>query len=66
MIDLSYHKGQKCVYGSTFCQEGFCPACNIHLSLSMESIFAPASRISKTHSSKRSSEFARVGSLQPI
>ena len=25
--DLSYHKGEKCVQGDTFCQEGFCSDC---------------------------------------
>jgi len=36
MVDLCYHKGQKCKYCSTFCQEGYCSECNIWLYLIKE------------------------------
>jgi hypothetical protein len=29
MVKLQYHKGQLCVYGSLFCQEGYCSECEI-------------------------------------
>jgi hypothetical protein len=66
MIDLEYHKGQKCIYGSTFCQEGFCSACNLQLSHTMETVFSSSMTIQRITSQKRNSEFVRAGSLQPI
>jgi hypothetical protein len=31
MLNLEYHKGYFCVYGPKFCQEGYCPGCEIYL-----------------------------------
>jgi hypothetical protein len=31
MTNLEYHKGTFCVYLPTFCQEGYCAGCEIHL-----------------------------------
>jgi hypothetical protein len=31
MIERHYHKGQICVYGPVFCQEGYCGQCEIYL-----------------------------------
>ncbi len=30
MMNLQYHKGQRCVCSSVFCQEGYCSECEIH------------------------------------
>jgi hypothetical protein len=30
MISLQYHKGQRCVCSTVFCQEGYCSECEIH------------------------------------
>jgi hypothetical protein len=66
MIDLNYHKGQKCIYGPTFCQEGFCSACNIHLTLSPESIFSSPSRNKRPSVQERNRELSGMRALQPI
>lgn len=39
MFDFHNHKGQKCVYGPTFCQEGYCSECDLCLSPSLEKSF---------------------------
>ena len=31
MIDLENHKGSFCVRAPKFCQEGYCPGCEIYL-----------------------------------
>ncbi len=31
MINLQYHKGQRCAYSSVFCQEGYCSECQVYL-----------------------------------
>jgi hypothetical protein len=66
MIDLNYHKGQKCIYGPTFCQEGFCSACNIQLTLSPESIFTPNTRNKRTSIQERNRDLSGIRALQPI
>jgi hypothetical protein len=65
MVDVNYHKGQKCVYGSTFCQEGFCSACNIHLSIA-DTILGTSLTTQRINPAKRNNVFPRIGSLQPI
>lgn len=31
MTNLVFHKGTFCVYGSVFCQEGYCSGCEVYL-----------------------------------
>jgi hypothetical protein len=31
MENIEYHKGSFCVYNSMFCQEGYCPGCDIFI-----------------------------------
>ena len=30
-VNNEYRKGQKCLYSSTYCQEGYCSGCQIYL-----------------------------------
>jgi hypothetical protein len=30
VVNMEYHKGSFCVYTSIFCQEGYCPGCEIY------------------------------------
>ncbi len=30
MVNLEYHKGEFCAYGSVLCQEGYCSECIIY------------------------------------
>jgi hypothetical protein len=66
MIDLQYHKGQKCVYGSTFCQEGFCSGCNIFQKLTPESMFSQTGSFRSVAVKESKYGFQKVGSLQAV
>jgi len=37
MIDLENHKGSFCVHAPKFCQEGYCPGCEIYFKKSSPS-----------------------------
>lgn len=37
-VNNEYHKGQKCLYGSNFCQEGFCSGCQIYLGVLSQAV----------------------------
>jgi hypothetical protein len=63
-MDLSYHKGQKCVISPLFCQEGFCAACAIHLSLTSDDIGRPVQKSQRIITRETHREFRPVEALQ--
>jgi hypothetical protein len=66
VIDLRYHKGQKCIIGSTFCQEGYCSTCAIHMALSVEYNPSPSERNPRIITRETNRELLRMESVQSI
>ena len=66
MIDLQYHKGQKCITGSTFCQEGYCSGCAIHLSQLTNDYEVPAEKTPQIVAKETNRDRLRQGTMQPL
>jgi len=66
MTDLRYHKGQKCIIGSTFCQEGYCNTCAIQLALSTNDFLIPAEVAPRIVAMEKNRDRLSKKSLQSI
>ena len=66
MIDLQYHKGQKCIISSTFCQEGYCSACAIQMAKISNDYEVPIEKSPQTGIKKGHRNSVRQETMQPL